>query len=268
MQLKFPAVTSSDTLSGYKPKNLKMYTYPYNFFHVDNGNGSSLELRYELFDGDTPALEIGGTFTQPVQVTCRPYNYKMYTQSGHDNTLNCEVLSLQGYPLCSWAVDTYKAWVAQNSVPIALGFAGDVIGNLAVGNVVGAGASVFQRAIATAQQDYRASIAADMAKGSFNNGSANVSMGKQNFYCGRAHVTRDMARVIDDYFSMFGYSTNRLKVPNRSGRPHWNYVKTIGCNVHGSIPADDLRRICGNYDRGITFWKHASEVGNYGLDNS
>ena len=122
--------------------------------------------------------------------------------------------------------------------------------------------------MSTAQQDYRASIAADMAKGSFNNGSANVAMGKQNFYYGRAHVTRDMARVIDDYFSMFGYSTNRLKKPNRNGRPHWNYVKTIGCNVHGSIPADDLRRICENYDRGITFWKNASEVGNYGLDNS
>lgn len=265
---EFPAITPDDTLSGYKPKNLKMYTYPYNFFHVDNGNGSSLELRYELFDHDQPKLEVGGTFTQPVQVTCRPYNYKMYTIGGEKNTLNTEVLSLQGYPICSWAVDTYKAWVAQNSVPITIGIAGAAIGNLAAGNVIGAGESVFQKAIGVMQSEYKASIAADMSKGTFNNGSANVSMGKQNFFVGRCHVTRDMARVIDDYFTMFGYATNRLKKPNRNGRRHWNYVKTVGCNVHGSVPADDLRKICDVYDRGVTFWKNASEVGNYELDNS
>lgn len=262
------AITASDTLSGYKPKNLKLYTYPYNFLHVDNGNGSSLELRYELFDNNKPCLEIGGTFTQPVQLTCRPYNYKMYNTSGEENTLNTEVLSLQGYPVCSWAMDTYKAWVAQNSVPLVMGAAGAAIGNLAKGNIIGAGESVFNRAISIMQDEYRASIAADISKGNFNNGCANVSMGKQNFYAGRCHVTRDMARVIDDYFSMFGYATNRLKKPNRDGRPHWNYVKTVGCNVHGSIPADDLKAICGIYDRGVTFWKNADEVGDYGLDNS
>ena len=74
--------------------------------------------------------------------------------------------------------------------------------------------------------------------------------------------------MIDDYFSMFGYSVRRIKKPNRFTRPHWNYVKTIGATITGSVPADDMRKICQIYDAGITFWKRGSEVGRYDLDNS
>ena len=31
----------------------------------------------------------------------------------------------------------------------------------------------------------------------------------------------EFARIIDDYFNMFGYATHRVKTPNRDGRPHW-----------------------------------------------
>ena len=71
-----------------------------------------------------------------------------------------------------------------------------------------------------------------------------------------------------DYFDMFGYATHRVKIPNRSIRPHWNYVKTNGCVLRGNAPADDVRKICTIYDDGITFWKNGDEIGNYSLDNS
>ena len=80
-------------------------------------------------------------------------------------------------------------------------------------------------------------------------------------------IRREFAEIIDGYFNMFGYATNRVKQPNRNSRPHWNYVKTKGCVLHGGVPADDMAHICAIYDRGITFWKHGSEVGNYSLDN-
>ena len=52
-----PIVTKNDTLDGYLPKNAKMYTYPYNFYHVDNASGSDLSLRYEFFDNNQPLIE-------------------------------------------------------------------------------------------------------------------------------------------------------------------------------------------------------------------
>ena len=116
-------------------------------------------------------------------------------------------------------------------------------------------------------QDYKASIQSDMIKGN-PQGNLNVSSGKQQFYVGRMSITAEYAKIIDDYFTRFGYGIKRLKVPNRSSRPHWNYVKTAGCTISANVPADDERKICGIYDKGITFWKNGSEVGNYALNNS
>lgn len=64
--VKLAGVSTDDTIDGYKPKNKKLYTYPYNFYHVDNASGSELSLRYEFFENNTPVVEISGTVTQPV----------------------------------------------------------------------------------------------------------------------------------------------------------------------------------------------------------
>lgn len=74
--------------------------------------------------------------------------------------------------------------------------------------------------------------------------------------------------MIDDYFSRYGYATNKIKTPSINSRPHWNYVQTVGCKVNGSIPCNDERTICAIFDKGVTFWKNPSEVGNFSLDNS
>lgn len=74
--------------------------------------------------------------------------------------------------------------------------------------------------------------------------------------------------IIDDYFNRYGYATRKIKVPNISSRPHWNYTQTIGCKIGGSIPCEDEKLICAVFDHGVTFWKNPSEVGNFSLDNS
>ena len=82
------------------------------------------------------------------------------------------------------------------------------------------------------------------------------------------HIRPEFAKILDDYFDRFGYATLRVKKPNINSRPHWNYTKTAGCTIKGSMPADDERRICGIFDNGITFWKNGDEVGNYSLNNA
>lgn len=270
------AVSKTDTIDGYKPKNAKLYTYPYNFYHVDNASGGELSLRYEFFDNLQPVVEISGTVTQPVVACLRPCSYKgvaSYSELGGYTTLNTESLQLNNYPMCSWNVDAYQAWVAQNSVPIALNTIASA-GQMAIAGAYSAnpnaviGTGVIGQVSNVLSQFYQASIAADISKGNLNNGGANVANRKQQFYGGRCSVTAQYARIIDEYFTMFGYATRRCKKPNRSSRPHWNYVKTLGCTITGSVPADDLKKICNIYDNGITFWKDGSEVGNYSLDNT
>lgn len=268
--IRAPLDPSSDTIDGYKPKNNKLYTYPYNFYHVDNSNGSTLALRYEFFDNFQPTFQIRGTLSQPVQCVLRPTHYKNVYNTNFF-TLNTESLELSNYPLCSWAFDAYQAWIAQNSIPLALSTISSVSQiaiSGALGGVAGGVTSAIGLVSNVASQFYQASIAEDIAKGNFNSANVNVSSAKQDFYGGRCSITAEYARMIDDFFTMFGYAVKRCKVPNRNNRPHWNYVKTIGCVLKGSVPADDMKKICGIYDKGITFWKNGGEIGNYSLDNS
>lgn len=268
------------TLDGHRPRNRKLYTYPYNYYHVDNANGQALSLRYEFFDNLQPVMLLKSTITQPVQVVLRPEGYKNvggYSELGGDTALNTESIELNGYPLCSWNVDTYKAWVAQNSIPIALntmssmgqmGIAATYSTNPAgmiAGGVLGTVSNMLSQA-------YTASIAADVVKGTQNNGGVNCAAGLQTFFGGRASITGDMARRIDDFFDYFGYQINELAVPNLNARPYWTYVKTATCVVTedipgGGVPNDDMKRITEIFNRGITWWNNGDNVGNYSLDN-
>ena len=87
-------------------------------------------------------------------------------------------------------------------------------------------------------------------------------MGFRKYTC-----RREMAKQIDNYYSMYGYLVSEIKVPNVVGRRSWNYVKTNGSSVVGKVPAGTLAQINRLFDRGITFW-HVNDVGNYALDNS
>ena len=42
----------------------------------------------------------------------------------------------------------------------------------------------------------------------------------------------------------------------------------MNVNIVGSVPTDDMAKIKGCYNNGITFWKNGGEIGNYSLDNS
>ncbi len=265
----YPKIQAGMMLDGYAPKNNKLYTYPYNYFTVDNSNGSSLTLRYEFFRELTPTLRFWGTVNQPVTINCRPTNYKNVNVSSTNqyNTLNTETLSLTNFPICSWSVDSYQAWISQQAVPNFISAGASLGLSLVSQNPAVVGTTAVAQVTNIMRDYYKASIAADITKGSTNCGSANATLDKQQFYCGRVSVDKRFARMIDDYFNMYGYATNRVKIPNTHSRPHWNYVKTIGCCVTGSIPADDMRKICKIHDNGITYWKNGYEIGGYNLDN-
>lgn len=260
--------------SGYTPKNNKLYTYPYNLIHINNNNGASLDLRREFFSGE-PTVKLDSCLSMPVRITCRPFNYK-----GVEGAFNNEVISLENYPMCSWNMDAYKVWLSQNMVPMAIKTASTIVKSavsigtasmnpltapMGYASAINSGVSLVEE---FATNNYTASIQADMCKGNINNGNVNISHKMQNFFVSRCHITKDYARYIDSFFTVFGYACRRVKKPNISSRPHWNYVKTVESNIIGTAPSDDLAKISNLFDRGITFWKKGSEVGNYSLDNS
>ena len=67
---------------------------------------------------------------------------------------------------------------------------------------------------------------------------------------------------------MFGYKVNIVKTPAKAHRSRYWYTKTIDVNIDGAIPSKDMQVIKDCYNRGITFWRNASEIQNYSLINT
>lgn len=278
-----PAISAGTAMDGYTPKNNKLYTYPYNYYQVDNGSGGTMKVRYEFFSNLQPQFYVGGTVITPVSLICQPVNYKGVTGTSMQQSVHTENLTLDGFPTCSWNTDYFAAWAAQNSVPVLLNMGGQIASGAASGAAVGgvagpAGAvsgaiaggigSVISQASGLISQGYTAAIHADISKGNLNIGNVNCALQLNRFNGGRVHLSAEYARMIDDYFTMFGYATHRVKVPNTHARPHWTYTKTVGCMITGSVPGGDAAEICRIHDNGITYWMNGNEVGNYSLDNS
>ena len=97
-------------------------------------------------------------------------------------------------------------------------------------------------------------------------GNSRLQNGYVGWYTSQVCLLPEYAAIVDDFLDMYGYQVDRVKVPNRTGRPYWNYVKCQNsCHV-GNVPSDMMDKINRIYDAGITFW-HTSDVGNYSLNN-
>lgn len=286
-------VTSLMRSDGTQVKNKKCLIYPYNFLYITNNQGKSATYRYEFFNGTNCQFSLWGDCTPNPSAIMIPKNYKYYqNQSGYEN--EDESISLTGYPQIAYNIDSFKAWLAQSASSIGISAMACAIGanigestfptstalvNLGatpyLGEPTPASMSIpFLPLFALASQAVSGVAHAFMppqSKGS-QTGAGLLAAGMLNFGVYNKHISPEFATVIDDYFSRFGYATNKLKRPNRNVRKEWTYVKTIGCCIDGAIdnglPASAMAEICKIYDNGITFWNNPAHIGDYTLDNS
>lgn len=287
-----PQSHGDGTLSGYTPKNNKLYTYPYCYMKLTNFSGNSTDLRFEDFLSDTCKFDISMTRTPNPEGYVYPLHYKGLAENKDEG------ISVNNFPKCAFTIDTYKAWLAQtaNSRTIqALSTAGEMLagagvagasfiatggtsavgmlGSMAVGGglVSGGGNSVglgntSQKVLNMLAQDRDMSVKGQRAVGNVN--TSWMSANNENTIhiqclCAKPSILQ----IIDDYFERYGYAIHRLFVPSIKNRPHWNYIKTVGCDVKASLPASLVEQINSIHDNGITFWKNLDSIGDYSLDN-
>ena len=243
-------------------KNNKLQSAPYCNLVIRSG-GQSSTLRYELFSVGTKIRGVGG-FGPNMTIGYFPLSY-----AGQNENLE-NTVTASGFPLCPWSNNYYQNWIAQNRETLMLSAFGASV-PLITGLITGGVGSVITGASGVANllaQTRQQQIIPDKLNGSVSAADIFAVSGYIGLYTACKTIRPEYGRIIDDYFTMYGYATRRVKVPNRAVRPHWTYTKTVGCNAIGNVPADDLKRICQVYDAGVTFWKNGSEVGNYSLDNN
>lgn len=277
MPTAFEAENAETTYGSYIPKNKKMFTYPFCFLELSNKNGSSQILRFENLSG------IGETFTAYLIATfgympntsilCRPSYYA--GQLSNDKL----GISLDGIQIGNYTSDTFIDWWSRErssyiakSVKTLLNFGIGVSQSKGTKEIIGTeistSKSMANDALNLISEGKQMAITSDSVLGNlstFNQLYANKDF---DFTLTTQVLRPEIAKTIDNYFTMFGYKVNTLKVPTVRNRPHWTYIKTRGCNIKGSMPADDIATIEDIVDNGITFWRNINEVGNYSLDNS
>ena len=181
-------------------------------------------------------------------------------------------------PICSWNSDAYTNWLTQNALNIPLNILSSglqIAGGLGLtvtggGSLAGAGqiASGMLGIANSISQIYEASLTPNQARGNTNGSEINFSDDAGIFTLYPMSIKDEYAKIIDDYFTMYGYKTNRLKLPNLTNRSNFNYVKTIGCNITGDIPQNDLQKIKDMFNNGITLWHNSSTFLNYDIANN
>lgn len=278
------SISRPATIDGYTPKNNKLLTAPYNYFYISNNAGCDIDYRYEDFSN--PAGIVFKTKFSVVaggSIKAVPQNYLKAT--GAKDNYNAGITGGK-LPVCAWTTDVYTNWLTQNALNIenaeiggfmsaalpiigaAVGAVTGGVGGLAVG-AIGAGAvSSFTQSQDLAAEQYQHSLIPPQAHGDVNSGDVTYSDGKAAFTVHKMCIKQEYARIIDDFFSMYGYKTCRVKTPNITGRTNWNYVKTVDCYVGGNVPQADLNEFKQLLNRGITFWHNATTFLDYSQTNA
>ena len=265
---------------GYTPKNKKLWCYPYNILRVHN-DVNSADFRYENFSGANCDFSFYETLMPEPVLLLIPYNYEGRTQLAYQYRI-----ATTNYPQIAVNSDIYKVYLAQNASSLRTGMIDTVNEGLykglkgglqgyanggILGAVIGAGEGMLGM-----MQSVRSTLAKmedlERLPPQMNGTQSSMSdfgVGAKTFYAEKLTIKREYAEIIDGYFDMYGYATHKVKQPNITGRPHWNYVKTNGTTVDAlGVPAPYLNKMNQCFNRGITFWHNPDEVGSYTtLDN-
>ena len=289
-----------NTSNSYEPHNAKLYTYPYCYLQVLNGESGALTLKFEQFDNPNISnFVVLGVLAQGGSIVCYPKNYNGKASDFED--------LIQGpkFPTCSWNTDSYTNWLTQTAVSRSntkryaqedmqrTKDRANIDAVMSVGRELTAKDSknksttniwniadtakntiyahqdaqrTYDRTIdSLEEQNYVHSLVPD----SINNGSASpeilYSNGNYEFKFQLMTITGERAKQIDEYFDRFGYTVNRNAnlVQAIKCRKYWNYVKTAECNIKADIPDEDLAEIKTIFNDGITFWKDANYFYKY-----
>lgn len=250
-------------IDGYFPRNNKLFVYPYNFMMIDNHGGVSEVFRYEDFTSQNCVFTTKGDITPGCSIRTIPRNYK------HIDYNYSEGINALKLPIGSWEGDVYTNWLTQNSVNIGVNVAtstAGIISSVATGNVA-TGVSGVLGIASTLGSIYEHSRIPNQVYGNQNSGDVTYSDGESTFTLYRRTIKYEYAKIIDDFFTMYGYKVNRLATPNIHKRANWDYMKCIDVNIEGDVPEADLDKIRSLFNNGCTFWHNTSTFLNYSVSN-
>ena len=281
-------VSFSAKLMNYTPKNNKLLCYPYCFAYASNGSGKNVVLKYEFDAKENNTFEANycaqpsANGTLMAQLRLKDQDVYMFE------------LPIGGFPQVAYSYDKYSDYLALNqnklefqktqmginsitgavsagAVGAMAGFKTGGLYGAVAGAALGVGNSVWQSIQGMAQISAEKADIAAQPNGLVGSAQTPDTLLLQDRYALMFHqmcIRPEYAKIIDDFFSRYGYKVSSLKTPSITTRKNWNYIQTVGATIPAEMPAEVESKICSILDRGITFWHNPETMLDYSQDNT
>lgn len=265
------------TLDGYRPKNNKLFTYPYVQLTLSSSDNEVNTFRYEWFQaGEKCSFNVRASGLPTPVCTMFPNNYNSH--GGNAMELGMSLTNFQQIPL---QIESYKEYLFKNRYRDIMGITsailqtGSVVKAVASKDVMGAtsgGLSVFQQIKEITQRQNEAKIQPNRTIGQLGCVDLNMANGTVGYVVNEMCIDSQHAKVIDDFFTRYGYkiSANVNLSGQRNIRPYFTFIKTVECNlsINNSMYQEDEKAIEEIYNRGIRYWNNPQYYKDYTVDNS
>lgn len=273
----------NQTFTDYVPKNKKLYSSPYVMYELTNNTGQTAEYAPEMFAGITSQgsqdidFKMIGNISNNPSALIYPTNYKAISRT---TTTNFEDgISITGFPQCAWVSDFYASWQAQNSfgnqITLQMANANNTMNaissatRLDFAGTFGAISNMANTAFNLLSETRKAQITPPQVHGSMGSSNSIIAQKQMGFFLNVKVPKGEYVKIIDNYFSMFGYKINDTYTPNLKSRSNWNYIKCLDMNITGAIiPEKDIEELKGIFNNGITIWHNPNTFLDYSQNNN
>ena len=261
----------------YTPTNKKLLTFPFTYLQITNNAGTVNNISYEDIKNikSGAAFDMVGIINSGGEIISYIEKAKNFQSNPYTNYTPL-ITNVAKLPVCTWNSDVYINWLTQNGINIA----GDVlqIGSEVIKSMDNAlsftesglsqGINSMYNIAGSVEKYYQHSLAPNTVKGQANNSNPLLKLGELEPRAFQMSIKKEYAKIIDNFFSMFGYKINLVKQPNLTGRQNWNYVKTIDANIIGNIPQNDIALLKSIFNNGVTIWHNPSNFLDYTKSNN
>lgn len=256
-----PLIADTTTLSGagddnpwgFTPKNKKLFTYPYIMLSGSDHAGGEIIYKYDEFTGNI-VFDCRYVAGANPSLVLNPQNYQGLSNVGNA-TVNNNV------PQIPWDSNAYDNYMAENGnslmfarIARKLNMGAAFVSNPIdlIGNIK----TAFNTAMAEESEKARLQDIRGLGDTIMGVPSSNVqaSFGQIAASVYLKYCSVEDAKRIDNFFSRFGYRVDKVATISWNKRSDYDYIKTQGANVSGTIPVDDKVKINALLNGGLTIF--------------
>jgi hypothetical protein len=266
-----------DKWAGYTPvTESKLLMSPYTQLIIDDFKGNRATFKTEYINNTELKLTVKGSIGTSNKVSYGIQDYN-FDANGMKPQLSDEFALINNTPndvpiitdlLAAYlqgnrnSLENQKAGIIWNQV---FGSIGNAMTKNPMGIIHGVGNGYLQMQGLLAKQADIANTPPNITKMGSNT-AYTFGNGYGGVYVIRKQIKPEYIKKLTDFFKMCGYKINEVKLPNLHTRQHFNFVKTVGANIVGNIPNNDITKIKEIFDKGVTLW-HVDNVTDYSLSN-